>query len=162
MKQNNFDDKKSTKKMKPLNILCFMIILLGLESNMMIKSCFAQSKRQDPFSSWQVTILNHMTDSTLVAHCKSKDDDLGEHVLGIGGKYYWNFDENLWQSTLFWCNFYSSKHGHASGDVFWPEDEPPFLADNCINNNCFWSARDDGIYFRLSSLKSIQLMYPWK
>lgn len=39
------------------------------------------------------------------------------HIIGVGGKYYWNFDENIWQTTLFWCNF-SRKHGQASGNVF--------------------------------------------
>ena len=147
--------------MKPQNIFCF-IILLAFESNMIINSCFAQSnsKYQRPLSPWEVAILNHMKDSTLLAHCKSKNDDLGEHVIVPGGKYYWMFSENVWQSTLFWCNF-SSKHGQASGEVFWP-DNGGWLQDRCASNTCIWAARDDGISLRLGSLDSYQLIYPWK
>ena len=42
-----------------------------------------------------------MTASTLTVHCKSKNDDLGEHVLRTGENYSWNFKENFWRSTLF-------------------------------------------------------------
>ena len=142
--------------MKSQIIFCF-IILLAFES------CFAQSdsKYQNPFSIpntkthfrfqipkpifsvgsgnfesherfHSVSSLHHMKDSTLLAHCKSKSDDLGEHVIKPGGKYYWMFSENLWQTTLFWCNF-SSKHGHASGEVFWPEKSNS-LSDRCDRN----------------------------
>lgn len=142
------------KKMKPLSIFCF-IILLALESNM-FKSCFAAR----PLSPWEVAILNNMKDSTLIVHCKSKDDNLGEHVVNVGGKYYWMFKENLWQTTLFWCNF-SSKYGKTSGEVFWPEKRS-WLSNRCDHNTCIWAAQESGIYLRLGSFDYFQLIYPWK
>ena len=83
------------KKMKSLGEFC-LILLIALELNNMIKSCLATSKiktrlsaskMQPVLSHWQVTILNSMTDSTLVVHCKSKDNDMGEHVINAGGNY---------------------------------------------------------------------------
>ena len=102
--------------MKSVSIFC-LTLLIALEPNNMIKSCLPASKMQPVLSHWQVAILNSMTDSTLVVHYKSKDNDLGEHVINAGGNYNWSFKENLLQTTLFWCNF-SSKHGQATGDVF--------------------------------------------
>jgi len=83
-KQNGFVNKEkvtnlnSHKKMKPHNIFG-LIIYLAFKSNMIISSCFQQSdsKIQRPFSPWEVAIWNHRKDSTLLAHCKSKDNDLG-------------------------------------------------------------------------------------
>lgn len=144
--------------MKPQNMFCF-ILLLALESNM-IKSCFAASKLQAPLSQWQVTILNQMAASTLVVHCKSKDDDLGEHVLATLAKYDWTFKENLLQTTLYWCNF-SSKYGQVTGDVFWPE-KGTWLSEQCEHNSCLWAAGDQGIYLHLGPLNGFKLMYHWK
>ncbi|XP_023520951.1 S-protein homolog 1-like [Cucurbita pepo subsp. pepo] len=101
-----------------------------------------------------------MTDSTLVVHCKSKDDDLGEHVINAGGNYNWSFKENLLQTTLFWCNF-SSKHGQATGDVFWPEQQS-WLADQCVGHNCIWTAGDQGISLHYNPTNTNNLMYRWK
>ena len=95
-----------------------------------------------------------------LVHCKSKNDDLGEHVIQPQGKYYWMLSENLWQTTLFWCNF-SSKHRQTSSEVFWP-DKGNWLSDRCDRNTYIWAARDDDIFLRLGSLDSYQLIYPWK
>ena len=107
--------------MKPQNIFCF-IILLAFESNMIMNSCFAQSDSKYSLRGtlWEVTILNKMNGLAMLVHCKSKDDDLGEHQIGPGGNFNWSFRENFWQTTLYWCNF-KSILGHASGEVFWPE-----------------------------------------
>ena len=145
--------------MKSLSIFC-LIVLVALTSNNMMRFSFAESKQQLPFTKWKVTILNEMTTSTLIVHCKSKDDDLGEHILRTGDNYNWSFKENFWISTLFWCNF-SSKHGQVSGNVFWPEGGSWFN-DQCIHNNCTWAIRDQGIYLYFGSLNIFQLMYHWK
>ncbi|XP_023514498.1 S-protein homolog 74-like [Cucurbita pepo subsp. pepo] len=119
-----------------------------------------------------------MTDSTLVIHCKSKDNDLGKHVINAGGNYNWSFKENLLQTTLFWCNF-SSKHGQATGDVFWPEqqswlidhqatgdvfwpEQQSWLTDQCVDHNCIWTAGDQGISLHYNPTNTNNLMYHWK
>ncbi|KAM1145230.1 hypothetical protein ACFX2I_037190 [Malus domestica] len=37
-------------------------------------------------------------------HCKSKKDDLGNHVIPPSGAYDFTFHDNLWDTTLFYCN----------------------------------------------------------
>ncbi|KAE8650821.1 hypothetical protein Csa_017644 [Cucumis sativus] len=102
-----------------------------------------ESNIQRPESNWVVTIYNLQTNSTLQAHCKSKDDDLGDHIINIKGQYGWGFKENFWQTTLFWCNF-SSLNGHASFEVFWPEKEE-WLESRCKSGICKWVATDEGL-----------------
>ena len=150
--------------MKLQNSLCFFF-LVALELNMIIRSSclnplYEESKVQLPLSPWQVTILNDLMDSTLMVHCKSKDNDLGEHVIVSGDKWYWMFKENIWQTTLFWCNF-RSKYGQTSGDVFWPE-RGSRLSDQCKGHDCIWSARNAGIYLYFASINEYHIAYRWK
>ncbi|KAJ9687214.1 hypothetical protein PVL29_015892 [Vitis rotundifolia] len=43
--------------------------------------------------------------SSLTIHCKSKDDDLGVHVLPFKGSFEWSFKPNFFvKNTLFFCN----------------------------------------------------------
>ena len=54
-------------------------------------------------------------------HCQSKDDDLGIHNLdNRGDEYKWNFKENTWRTTIFWCKFEKSS-AYISFNSFWPE-----------------------------------------
>ena len=128
-----------------------MVLVAWTSNHMMTFSC-AESSQQLPFTKWKVTILNEMTTSTLIVHCKSKDDELGEHVLRTRDNYNWSFKEIFWISTLFWCHF-SSQHEQVSGDIFWPEGGSWFK-DQCIHHNCTWSGRDQGIYLYFGSLKA--------
>ena len=129
------------------------------ESKLQLPMCLAESKLQLPFVKWKVNILNEMTASTLNVHCKSKDDDLGEHVLRVGDNYNWSFKENFWITTLFWCRF-SSKYGQVSGDVFWTA-KWDWFNEQCAHHNCTWTCRDQGIYMYFESLKAFRLMYNW-
>ncbi|KAL4336618.1 hypothetical protein AHAS_Ahas12G0028200 [Arachis hypogaea] len=36
-------------------------------------------------------------------HCKSRDDDLGVHVVESNGQYHWKFHSNYLGTTLFFC-----------------------------------------------------------
>lgn len=143
---------------KSVNILLCIVLLVGLESN---KSCLAQSTRvQLPFSAWKVTITNNI-DSNVVVHCKSKDNDLGKQVIKQGGKYFWKFKENIWSTTLFWCNF-RSNFGEVSGEVFWPENGSR-LTDQCVNNNCIWFVQVGGVFlYSNHPSKVFHTKYTWK
>ena len=136
-----------------------MVLLFGLRSNI-ITTCFAESKIQRPESNWVVTIYNLQTNSTLQAHCKSKDDDLGDHIINIKGQYGWGFKENFWQTTLFWCNF-SSLNGHASFEVFWPEKEE-WLESRCKSGICKWVATDEGFSFENIPKNTMEFLHPWE
>lgn len=52
----------------------------------------------------RITIQNN-NNYLLGVHCKSKDDDLGFHILKKGELYGWKFRVNFMNSTLFSCGF---------------------------------------------------------
>lgn len=41
----------------------------------------------------------------LTVSCKSKDDELGTHVIAPWGSWDFKFHPNFWPSTLFFCRF---------------------------------------------------------
>ncbi|GFP97171.1 hypothetical protein PHJA_001861200 [Phtheirospermum japonicum] len=37
-------------------------------------------------------------------HCRSRENDLGYHVLQVEDAIEWSFNQNLWGTTLFYCD----------------------------------------------------------
>ncbi|XP_043720883.1 S-protein homolog 29-like [Telopea speciosissima] len=92
-----------------------------------------------------VYIINELGLLDLDIHCKSKNDDLGEHKLYSGQEYTWSFNENIFGGTLYWCNFYWVNNGdnvHAGYQVFDQAKQPGLPAQDY-----FYKVRKDGIYF---------------
>ncbi|CAN1190429.1 S-protein homolog 2 [Linum perenne] len=52
----------------------------------------------------RVSITNNLTGLALIAHCHSKDDDLGAHVVSVGSDLSWSFEDEEFGRTLFWCD----------------------------------------------------------
>lgn len=53
-----------------------------------------------------VKIINQLDGNLpLTVHCKSKDDDLGNHVLPFNGTTAFHFRPNFFDTTQFWCRF---------------------------------------------------------
>lgn len=122
-------------------ISCVVVIIA-----MMNQSCWAGSKTMPPLSSWKVVIFHQLSPGqTLSVHCKSKNDDLGDHFLRVGEDFSWKFKENLFSTTRFWCTLTSSSKKQVTMDVFWPERHN-WLAYRCNYETCIWVAQDDGIY----------------
>lgn len=123
----------------------------------MVESCFGA-----PLEHWTVQIFNNMqSHQTLSLHCKSKDDDLGQQNLKFGEQFSWRFRENLWQTTLYWCNM-SNQHGHISLKVFWPESaSDAWLSYRCNGQACIWSAQDDGIYLKNVPENKFEIQAKW-
>ncbi|KAF8394177.1 hypothetical protein HHK36_020384 [Tetracentron sinense] len=90
---------------------------------------------------------------TLNLHCKSKDDDLGTHVLSYGQNYTWGFRTNIFFTTLFWCNF---QWGNVSDshEVFNARDKE--MQDH---TNTLWLTRQDGLYYYNHDDDEYQLKY---
>ncbi|OVA05763.1 Plant self-incompatibility S1 [Macleaya cordata] len=76
---------------------------------------------------------------SLWVHCKSKDDDLGEHVLRTGQAVQWSFRPNIWGTTLFYC-YVSRGRGVVGFDIYGGH------ASSYAQCGA-WSARWDGIYY---------------
>ena len=71
--------------------------------------------------------------SNLTIHCKSKDDDLGVHVLPFKGSFEWSFKPNFFvKNTLFFCNI----QWQGKSMYFNSYDEERDL-DGC-GKYCYW------------------------
>ena len=52
-----------------------------------------------------LTMTNNLGGPVLTVHCKSKDDDLGVHMVAAKTDYHFSFQPNIWKTTLFFCSF---------------------------------------------------------
>ncbi|XP_038896426.1 S-protein homolog 1-like [Benincasa hispida] len=113
-------------------------------------------------SRYYVHVVNRLSYSGMVVHCQSKDDDLGYHHLDkYGDDYQWNFKENLWGTTLFWCKLVK-RDAYVSFETFWPESTNFWLRDRCGNQGtCIWTAKDDGIYLRNNLTNVDEYVHKW-
>lgn len=85
-----------------------------------------------------VIIQGDIKDETIVAHCYSSDDDLGTHTLSSGQQFSFKFRVNLFQTTKFFCDFYTS-HGSGTYGVFTKAQER-----HC-HGYCVWYVKQDGL-----------------
>ena len=88
----------------------------------------------------KIDIKNSLPDGQeLKLHCKSKDDDLGNHVIPNGGHYDWSFEDNyfftFWSTTLFTCNF-ECKFGIKNFTIY----------ESGKTEILHWEAKEDGIH----------------
>ncbi|XP_031374192.1 S-protein homolog 2-like [Punica granatum] len=93
----------------------------------------------------------------LTIHCKSRDDDLGKHVLGAGQSYSFQFRVNIFGSTLFFCGA-SWQGGQIKFEIY-NTDRDDY--GRC-NEYCQWEARDYAIVgFKEGESKSYDISLPW-
>lgn len=95
------------------------------------------------FSKCHVEIFSRLPSNTpqVRLHCRSKDDDLGYHNLAVNQMFTFSFNMNVWQTTLFYCDFWWNQKflsSHVFDKHMWrdlPEDIYKF------------EVRADGFYF---------------
>lgn len=107
----------------------------------------------------RVHIMNDLSnnDEPLIIHCHSNDDDLGEHTLWMKNEFSFQFRENVWRYTHFWCSMRILNSKETTVDVYRAYHE----TDKCQDTgNCFWSVREDGFYFS-NDQKSWEKRYNW-
>lgn len=118
----------------PLMLLMLVAIIISVEAGLRPK------KRT-------VRITNALgVYGDLVVHCKSKDDDLGDHLLLPGESFEFRFRQNIFGTTLFFCSFRWSTEFHYY-DVYRAD------RDGC--SKCYWTVYFLGICFH------DQNCYPW-
>lgn len=106
-----------------------------------------------------VQIINGFDNETIGAHCRSKDDDLGNQFLSVGRDFRWHFRSNIFGTTLFYCHLWRTQ-GHITFLVFW--DDNMFIRTKCGDGICRWTARPDGIYSYNVKDNQYVRQYKWK
>lgn len=121
-----------------LRNLILLVILACSQVSTAKGNCWFSTK-------WTVYITNGMSND-ITTHVKSKDDDLGSHVISPGGNYRWRFCERFDGRTLYWAGF-SWGAEHTSFTVF-----DKRIARLCTVGDpndvqpCYWLVRTDGFY----------------
>ncbi|KAI3831117.1 hypothetical protein MKX03_017221 [Papaver bracteatum] len=112
---------------------------------------YAQSVDGIPFrfNKKIVTVENDIDPKiSLKIHCRSSDDDLGEHTLYYKQSFYWKFRINAFSSTKFIC---TSSWYDPNGKSFQKIEFYAYHTRRDYNvhcsDECFWSIRRDGGYY---------------
>jgi hypothetical protein len=141
---------KIVEKMSNLEVVVFFIVLA--------LCCICQ-----PLicNAYQIHIENQFQRALLGARCKSKDNDLGLHLIPAHSEFSWVFSGNFFRTTLFYCNL-MWEGGHQSFVVFKYDDG--FLKKYCPhpNSECRWRTHEDGIYAYNFGAQNYDLMYKWQ
>ncbi|KAL5701517.1 hypothetical protein ACHQM5_026843 [Ranunculus cassubicifolius] len=124
--------------------------------------CFIIINASHILSKVHVEVHNSIApDKNMNVHCRSKDNNLGDHTVIYGQYYTWDFHVNFWGTTLFWCSVdWIDNQGiyvHGSFKIY------DFNRDALkCDKMCVWSAQQDGVYFISPEVNHIpELMFPW-
>lgn len=100
-----------------------------------VDGCFATSKHH-------VHILSNLprNSAPFKIRCQSRDTDLGYHTLAPNQKFEWEFCNNFFGNTKYFCHFTWGSNDKTF-DVF---DEKVF---GWSNHDSWWVAKSDGVYF---------------
>ncbi|KAI3467765.1 hypothetical protein Pfo_024428 [Paulownia fortunei] len=90
---------------------------------------------------YAVHVVNNLPPNSpsLLLHCASGNDDLGNHTLTANQDFHFDFCINF--KTLFFCHLWWNGKNIAF-DVYsykWP-------TQRCVDGVCYWAAKSDGIY----------------
>jgi len=93
----------------------------------------------------------------MTLHCQSKDNDLGQHNVAYGDEFGWNFSDNVFGATLFYCDlgWQNVKEFHF--------DAYSFARDKvrCDGAGCSWLVSAEGIYGLNGQTGFWEFMYKW-
>lgn len=103
-----------------------------------------------------VRIYNELGDGlNLSIHCKSKDDDLGVHVIVNTQDYYWQFKVNFLGTTLFFCRF-SWRDNSGAFDIYKAGRD----LYRCPTK-CNWQVFQDGIHGLRQADNVTDILFKW-
>ena len=95
----------------------------------------------------------------LTIHCKSKEDDLGEHLLRSGMVFKWTFKPNFWGATQYYCSFQWRGGNLKWFDIYIEKRDDDYTL-------CSWSIKQEGPCFledpsKIESRFDKWKCYPW-
>ncbi|KAL4285231.1 hypothetical protein GQ457_16G014060 [Hibiscus cannabinus] len=129
-----------------INSLLLFLMLLFVAS----EAGFLQHKQD-------ILVYNDLQVGTdLTLHCKSKDDDLGIHVLTYqGNPFEFKFRPHFFGRTLFYCSMEWNGLVHRFDIYDYKRD-----FDKC--ERCLWNIKATGPCMLNYSTSKYDICYPWK
>ncbi|KAL9680366.1 hypothetical protein QQ045_018244 [Rhodiola kirilowii] len=110
------------------SLVILSLVLLSINAANETNGCYL-------LPTMHVHITNKIGPSIRV-HCRSRDDDLGDHTLAYGQDYHFAFKPFLFGGTKFWCSVeWDGKI--KSFDAF--RQERDFYRCRIFNCNCPWT-----------------------
>ncbi|KAK4756388.1 hypothetical protein SAY87_006515 [Trapa incisa] len=88
-------------------------------------------------------------------HCKSKDDDLGAHTIWPNDVYTFEFHNNVWGTTLFYCSVTTS-YGQGVYDFY------RYDRDNKRCDVCVYTVTKDGVNALSTKPGRNDFIFNWK
>ncbi|XP_031374194.1 S-protein homolog 6-like [Punica granatum] len=100
--------------------------------------------------------VNNVLSSPVTIHCKSKDNDLGSHVINAHGLYSFGFNVNFIGTTLFFCGV-SLQGKRVTFDVYKASRD-----QSRCPHFCEWHVDTNGVEGFKPSAKAPDIVIPWK
>ncbi|CAI0542438.1 unnamed protein product [Linum tenue] len=103
-----------------------------------------------------VHVANKLRDKTLIVHCRSKDDNLEAHAVGLGESFQWSFEPNALGGTLFWCDLavQDKRLTFAAFEQIGLDQSGPYTGH--------WYVRGDGVYGKDKSADDVFFKAAWR
>lgn len=102
-------------------------------------------------------VVSNDVQSMVKVHCQSADNDLGVHYLAYDRSVEWKFNDNIWGTTLFYCDFTWGKvKAHA---VVYAAEKKRY---GCHEEECYWMISTWGIFMLNSQTVLFERMYRWQ
>ncbi|ESW26511.1 hypothetical protein PHAVU_003G125200 [Phaseolus vulgaris] len=105
-----------------------------------------------------VSIKNSLgSGKNMSLHCQSKDNDLGQQNIENGNEFGWDFSDNVFGSTLFFCDLGWQNVEHYHFDAY------SFGRDRvrCDGAGCSWLVSAEGIYGFNGQTGFWEFMFQW-
>lgn len=107
---------------------------------------------------FDVYVVNDLPNGSILrVHCASGDDELGYHNLAVHQNLNFTFCMIPW-TTLFFCHLWWGNKNKAF-EVFNAKWVPKIW---CTHHECYWVAKEDGIYFSGSYQGELKKKYDWE
>ncbi|CAA0806374.1 Plant self-incompatibility protein S1 family [Striga hermonthica] len=109
--------------------------------------------------SYHVHVINNLPPNTdpLIVHCASKDNDMGNHTVTTNQEFHFHFCKRP-VVTLFFCHLWWGGYKDIAFEAF----NAKWDNSICTDRKCYWSARDDGIYFSGDPPTNYVKAYDWE
>ncbi|XP_010434864.1 PREDICTED: uncharacterized protein LOC104718755 [Camelina sativa] len=133
----------------------------GHESNILVTNDPPSTNSVFPTGKLTVEIINDLGNQlTLLYHCRSKDDDLGNKTLQPGESWSFRFKRQFFGRTLFYCDF---RWPRSPNKLYWFDiykDHRDSSGDNWCEK-CVWKVRQTGPCRFNDETKHFDICYSW-